>query len=541
MPGRTSSGVATRAPRVLLALALALAGGAIGVPRAAAAQELATPDSVLRRIWDEAMNNSQLERLAQALLDSIGPRLTASPQMELAQQWAVEQFESWGIEARTEQYGTWEGWDRGPSHIDLIEPRVRSLEGRILAWSPGTGGRPVEGAVTYLPEIDAPADWQPFLGTVRGTWVMMSFPEPTCRTDEQWQEYAQEGSFERMDEARERAEDRWDTSLRMTGSRDGRRRDLHAQLEQAGALGIITSQWPGSYGTTRVFNAYNRETPTFELGCEDYSLVYRLAENGQNPVLRLTAEAQHLGEIPTYNVIATIPGSELPDEYVMLSAHYDSWEGGSGATDNGTGSVLMLEAARILSVAYPNPRRTILVGLWSGEEQGLNGSRAFTEDHPEVVEGLQALFNQDNGTGRIMNMSAQGFTEAGSSLARWLSLVPAEVSRFVDLNLPGSPGGGGSDYASFVCWGAPAFNLSALSWDYGSHTWHTHRDTYDKLIFEDLRNNAVLTASLAYLAADDPERVSRAQRTVMRDDDGSQESWPTCSPADRSSESSGRM
>ena len=520
---------------------MVVAAAALTSPTTANAQQLATDDPVLARIWEEAINNSDLERLGQALLDSIGPRLTATPQMERAQQWAIEQFRSWGIDAGTEQYGTWEGWDRGVSHIDLVEPRVRSLEGRILAWSPGTGGRPVEGPATHIPEIGSPDDWQAFLGAVRGTWVMMSFPEPTCRPDEQWAEFAQEGSSERMAEARALGERRWNTSLENTGSRDGRRRDLHAQLEDAGALGIVTTQWPGSYGTTRVFNAYNRDTPTFELGCEDYSLVYRLAANGQNPVLRLTAEAENRGEVPTYNVIATIPGTELPDEYVMLSAHYDSWEGGSGATDNGTGSILMMEAARIISVAYPNPRRTILVGLWSGEEQGLNGSRAFTEDHPEVVQGLQALFNQDNGTGRIVNLSAQGFTEAGASLAKWMSLVPAEVSQFVDLNLPGSPGGGGSDYASFVCWGAPAFNLGALSWDYGSHTWHTHRDTYDKVIFDDLRNNAVLTASLVYLAADDGARVSRERRTNIRGFGGQQGSWPTCSPADRSSQDSERM
>ena len=524
-----------------VAMAVAMAAATLGSPTAAQAQQLATDDPVLERIWDEATNNSQLERLGQALLDSIGPRLTATPQMEAAQQWAIEQFRSWGIDARTEQYGTWEGWERGVSHIDLVEPRVRSLEGRILAWSPGTGGRPVEGPVTYLPEIATPADWQSFLGTVRGTWVMMSFPEPTCRPDEQWAEFAQDGSAERMAEARAVAEGGWNASLENTGSGDGRRRDLHAQLEEAGALGIVTTQWPGSYGTTRVFNAYNRQTPTFELGCEDYGLVHRLAANGQSPVLRLSAEAENRGEVPTYNVIATIPGTELPDEYVMLSAHYDSWEGGSGATDNGTGSILMMEAARIISVAYPSPRRTILVGLWSGEEQGLNGSRAFTEDHPEVVEGLQALFNQDNGTGRIVNMSAQGFTEAAGALAKWMSLVPAEVSQFVDLNLPGSPGGGGSDYASFVCWGAPGFNLGALSWDYGSHTWHTHRDTYDKLIFDDLRNNAVLTASLVYLAANDPERVSRERRTNIRGFGGQPGSWPACSPADRSSQSSERM
>ncbi len=520
---------------------LAATGLLIWTPHATDAQRLATEDPVLQRIWDEAINNSQFESLAQALLDSIGPRLTASPGIEAAQDWATRMLRSWGVEARTEQYGTWEGWDRGPSHVDLVEPRVRSLEGRILAWSPGTGGRPAEGGVTYLPEIRSPADWQSFLGTVAGKWVMMSVPEPTCRANEQWAEFGMPGSAQRMAEARSTAQQAWNRSLQATGSQDARRRDLHAQIEEAGAAGIITSQWPGSYGTTRVFNAYNRETPTFELSCEDYGLVYRLAANGQEPVLRLTAEAENRGEIPVFNVIGEIPGTDLPNEYVMLSAHYDSWDGGSGATDNGSGSLLMLETMRILRAAYPNPKRTILIGLWSGEEQGLNGSRAFTEDHPEVIEGLQALFNQDNGTGRIVNLGAQGFTRAGGSLAEWLSQVPAEVSGHVTLRVPGNPGGGGSDYASFVCHGAPAFNLGALSWDYSSHTWHTHRDTYDKLVFDDLKHNAVLTATLVYMASEDPERVSRERRTVITGRGGGPGQWPTCTPATRRSTDSPRM
>ena len=516
---------------------LAATGLLIWTPQATDAQRLATDDPVLQGIWDEAMNNSEFETLAQALLDSIGPRLTASPGIEAAQDWAVTMLRSWGVEARTEQYGTWEGWDRGPSHVDLIEPRVRSLEGRILAWSPGTGGRPTEGGVTYPPEIRSPADWQSFLGTVAGKWVMLSAPEPTCRANEQWSEFAMRGSAQRMAEARSTAQEAWNRSLQATGSQS---RARHAQLEQAGAAGIITSRWPGSFGTTRVFDAYNRETPTFELSCEDYGLVYRLAANGQEPVLRLTAAAENRGEVPVFNVIGEIRGTELPNEYVMLSAHFDSWEGGSGATDNGSGSLLMLETMRILKAVYPNPRRTILIGLWSGEEQGLNGSRAFTEDHPEVIEGLQALFNQDNGTGRIVNLGAQGFTEAGGSLAKWLSQVPSEVSGYVSLNVPGNPGGGGSDYASFVCHGAPAFNLRALSWDYTSHTWHTHRDTFDKLVFDDLKNNAVLTATLVYMASEDPERVSRERRTVIAGRGGRPGQWPTCRPATRSSPNSPR-
>ena len=513
----------------------------VAVPGAAESQRLATDDPVLRAIWGEGMNDSEIESLAQALLDSIGPRLTASPGIERAQDWAAKTLRGWGIDARLEEYGTWEGWDRGPSHVDLISPRVRSLEGRILAWSPGTGGKPVEGGVAYLPEIDSTAGWEAFLGTVSGKWVMMSFPQPTCRANEQWLEFGLPESVRRMDESRVLGEQRWNRSLQATGSTDPRRRDLHAALEDAGAAGIITSQWPGSYGTTRVFNAYNRETPTLELGCEDYGLVYRLAANGQDPSLRVTAEAESRGEVPVFNVIGEIPGTEWPDQYVMLSAHYDSWEGGSGATDNGSGSLLMLETMRIIQEVYPNPKRTILIGLWSGEEQGLNGSRAFTEDHPEVVRGLQALWNQDNGTGRIVNLSAQGLVEASGSLAKWLSQVPTEVSQHVDLDLPGNPGGGGSDYASFVCYGAPGFSLGALSWDYGSHTWHTHRDTFDKLIFDDLRNNAVLIASLVYLSSEDPSFVDRTRRSVITGRGGGPGQWPTCSPAQRTSRGSPRM
>lgn len=512
---------------------------AAAVAPSVSAQTLATEDPVLRQIWEQAMNNSQLEPLAQTLLDSLGPRLVGSPQAERAQEWAVETLGRWGIQAEREEYGTWLGWDRGVSHIDLVAPRVRSLEGRILAFSPGTGGRAVEGPAVSVPAMSGPADLESFLSGVRGKYVLISFPQSTCRTDAQWEEFAAPGSFERMDQARRAAQEAWDNSMRAAGVTA---RDLALRLEEAGAAGVVTSLWSGAYGTTRVFNAYTRRIPTFELGCEDYGLVYRLAVNGQAPVLRLTAEAEYLGEVPVHNVIATIPGSELPNEYVMLSAHFDSWEGGSGATDNGTGSVLMMEAMRILKRVYPNPKRTIILGLWNGEEQGLNGSHAYVEDHPDVVDGLQALFNQDNGTGRIVRLSASGFVDAGESLSRWLSKVPAEVTGEIDFSVPGMPSGGGTDHAAFVCAGAPGFNLGALNWGYFDHTWHTHRDTFDKLVFDDMKSNAVLVASLVYLASEDPVRTGRTERTVFPvGRDGRAGSWPTCAPATRRSQDSTRM
>jgi Zn-dependent M28 family amino/carboxypeptidase len=271
-----------------------------------------------------------------------------------------------------------------------------------------------------------------------------------------------------------------------------------------------------------------------DVACEDYGTLWRLAENNQGPIVELTADAQALGEKPVFNVFGEIKGAALPNEYVMLSAHFDSWDGGSGATDNGTGTLTMLEAMRILKLVYPNPRRTILVGHWSGEEQGLNGSRAFVKDHPEIVNGLQALFNQDNGTGRIENMSASGFPDASSSLARYLARVPADITRNIKFSFPGGPSGGGTDHAAFVSCGAPGFNLGSSDWDYGRYTWHTNRDTYDKVSFDEVKNNATLAAMLVYLASEDTVRVSREKRTVFAvTPSGQPGSWPECRDGQR--------
>jgi carboxypeptidase Q len=497
-------------------------------PAAAPAQTFAVEDPVLRRIWSEGMENSQAPRLAQTLLDSIGPRLTGSPAQLAAQEWAVAMYRSWGIAARNEQYGTWRGWRRGTSHIDLIAPRVRSLEGRMLAWSPGTQG-PVEGDVTVLGEFGSEEAFRTWLPEVRGRFVLISFPQPSCRPDENWEEFALDSTNQRHREQRTEAREAWDARLRAAGGA----RDLPRRLEEAGAIGIISSNWSGGWGANRIFQARTERIATFDLSCEDYGLVHRLAANEQSPRLRVQADAEFLGEVPVFNTIAEIRGVERPNEYVLLSAHFDSWDGASGATDNGTGTVTMMEAMRILRTAYPRPKRTILVGHWSGEEQGLNGSRAFVADNPRIVRGMQALFNQDNGTGRISQISMQGFTGAGGHFGRWLARIPEEISRHITLQLPGTPSSGGTDHAAFVCAGAPAFNLGALHWSYFTYTWHTNLDTYDKVVMDDLRNNATLTAMLAYLAAEDSQAMPRERRQLAA-------GWPECQPPARSSVESAR-
>jgi Zn-dependent M28 family amino/carboxypeptidase len=187
----------------------------------------------------------------------------------------------------------------------------------------------------------------------------------------------------------------------------------------------------------------------------------------------------------------------------------------------------MMEAMRILKKVYPHPKRTILAGHWGSEEEGLNGSRAFVEDHPEIVQHIQAVFNQDNGTGRIVRLSGQGFLNAYDYLQRWLVGIPSYIRDSIQTTFPGTPGSGGSDFASFVAMGAPAFSLSSLNWSYGIYTWHTNRDTYDKIVFDDLRNNAVLVAALAYMASEDPVTTSREKSVLpVNTQTGERIQWP---------------
>jgi hypothetical protein len=483
-----------------------------------------SPETIVEQIEKEAVEASQLKAMAHELMDVVGPRLVGTPQMKEAHDWAVQRFAGWGISASNEQWGTWRGWERGICHIDLLEPRVVSIHGRQLAWSPATPAQGITTRVITLPEVTDSLAFAKWLPEVKGKWICVSMPQPTGRPDSNWEEFATETSFAKMKEMREAQTDVWEQNLRNTGYNW---RTLNPALEQAGAAGIIQSRWSRGFGANKIFSANTEAIPVIDLSLEDYGMIYRIAENGGSPLLRVVAESKELGRVPTFNTIARIPGTTLPDEYVVLSAHFDSWDGGTGATDNGTGTLTMMEAARILKKVYPNPKRTILIGLWGSEEQGLNGSRAYVEDHPEVVEGLQALFNQDNGTGRVVQISGQGFLHAYDYLGRWLEAVPEHITEHIETTFPGAPGRGGSDYASFVAKGAPAFSLFSLSWSYWDYTWHTNLDTYDKIVFDDVRNNAILTAVLAYMASEDPERTSRIRAVLPKDPStGEPREWP---------------
>ena len=499
-------------------LALALCT-VVAIPDARVAAQATDP--VIQRMWSIGMDSSHTWDLAQALFDSIGPRLTGTPQGTQASDWVIKTYKSWGIDAKREQYGTWRGWRRGYSHIDLIKPRVRSLEATMLGYSPGTAGKDVIGSTIILPMVKDSNEFVKWLPNVRGKFVLISAAYPTCRPEDEWAAQATPESKARMDTTIVKLVSDWTTRIRNTGypvTAGNPTGALGTRIEKAGAVGVIVSNFAsptgGAWGTYTVYDTKNKTALGLAMSCEDYGLIYRLTEKKQSPQLRVNAQSESLGEVPVFNTIGTIKGTEKPNEYVMLSAHFDSWDGSQGATDNGTGTIAMMEAMRILKQAYPHPKRTIMVGHWPGEEQGLNGSRAYAYDHPEIVKALQAGFNQDNGTGRIVSTSGVGLPDGAAHMQAWLAKLPPTFQQQIRFNGVGGPATGGTDNASFDCYGAPAFGLSSLGWDYGSYTHHTNRDSFDKIVFDDLKGNATIIAMLAYLASEDPTFITRDRADI---------------------------
>lgn len=481
-------------------------------------------EQMVENIVKEANENSKLEEIAHELMDVVGPRLVGTPEMKNAHDWAVEKYASWGISAENEQYGTWRAWQRGITHIDMVEPRVSSLTGQQLAWSPSTKKRGVEAEVVILPEASSPEEFKKMISDVKGKFVLTSMHQPTGRPVHDWEKWATEESWEKMQKNVKETNNAWRQRIKNTGYSS---RELPKALEEAGAAGIVSSYWSRGFGANKIFGAYTEDIPSVDVSLEDYGMLYRLAESGHTPKLKIVAQSKDLGEAPTFNTIARIEGTEKPEEYVILSAHFDSWDGGTGATDNGTGTMVMMEAMRILKKLYPNPKRTIIAGHWGSEEQGLNGSRAFVKDHPEIVENMQVSFNQDNGTGRVVRIGGQGFLHAYDYINRWLAPVPENIKGEIETTFPGTPSGGGSDYASFVAANALGIGLSSLSWSYWNYTWHTNLDTYDKIVFDDVRSNVILTAIMTYMASEDPEKTSTEKAVLPLDKrTGEQMKWP---------------
>ena len=484
-----------------------------------------TQQETISSIMDETYKNSQIENLAFELMDGIGPRLVGSPKMQQAHDWAVQRFKNWGIEARNEQWGEWKSWERGTSSVEMTFPYAKSLEGQQLAFSPSTRAKGVTAEVIMLPIFKTAEDFKRWLPKVKGKLVMVSQYQPSGRPDYNWKEFATPESYEKYKKESENASREWNSSLETIGLSW---RTMNKPFEEAGAAGIIWSNWSKGFGVNKIFSAGTKKIPAIDISLEDYGQLYRMLQNGITPKLKITANSKDLGMAPTFNTVAEIRGSEKPDEFVILSAHIDSWDGGTGATDNGTGVITMMEVARILKKTYPNPKRTIVIGLWGSEEQGLNGSRAYVWKNQDKMQKVQAVFNQDNGTGRIQNINGQGFLHSYDYLTRWIKAAPSELTKEIKTTFPGYPGSGGSDHAAFVAAGVPAFMLGSLSWSYGNYTWHTNRDTYDKIVFDDVKNNVALIAIMTYMASEDSEKTSSERiKLPINSTTGKIAEWPT--------------
>ncbi|WP_400262193.1 hypothetical protein ACFX5U_22600 [Sphingobacterium sp. SG20118] len=282
-------------------------------------------EPIVQKIVVEANHNSQLESLAFELLDVVGPRLVGTPGMTRANEWALAKFESWGIAAKNEKFGEWRGWERGISHIDMITPRVKSLVGTQLAWSPSTKGKSIQGEVIALPDVKDSLSFYKWLPDVKGKFVMISMPQPTGRPDHNWEEFGTKQSIEKMNRSRDSLALLWNNRIKASGMSAN---SIPSILEDAGAAGILTSNWSNEFGANKIFGARSYKAPSLDISLEDYGMLYRLADKGIKPMIRVETSSKDLGNVPSFNTIAEIKGSEFPNEYIILSAHLDSWEGG---------------------------------------------------------------------------------------------------------------------------------------------------------------------------------------------------------------------
>ncbi|MBO6575616.1 MAG: M20/M25/M40 family metallo-hydrolase [Rhodothermales bacterium] len=500
----------------------------------ATAQTFYYDDDTLREMYRVGIDESQTRALAHQLLDVIGPRLAGSEGLEQSQDWLIETYQEWGVATEKQEIGTWSRWKGGILHVDMLAPRVTSLEAELKAWSPATNG-PVTGDV-LLPPSDG--DIEAWKANVAGNFVLLSAPEEMCRARQELEANAQEAEISALNDRRVGTARAHAARLQhLTGLGNAFRAAASAAslVDSLGAAGTLESRWSGGWGVNKVFATNNQQAVSLDVSCEDYGLLYRLVANGTPVRLRVNAEAEFGGEVPQFNVIARMEGSELPDEYVILGAHLDSWHAATGATDNGTGTLTMLEAARILKETYPNPRRTILIGHWANEEVGLVGSAAFREDNPEIMEGVQAMFNQDNGTWAFERLEGQAFAESPMFLPRWAGALPAEWQARMVVEVPGAQNNAGSDHTSFVCAGIPSFRLQSPYDEYRQYTWHTNRDTFDKVMFDHLAMNATTAAIVAYMASEDERRFGREKALLPPSRNGMARSWRGCRDVVRSS------
>ena len=489
------------------------------------------------KIRREATEHSRIMRTMHFLTDVYGPRLTGSPNLKAAQDWVVAETTSWGLKnAHLEPWSFGHpGWVNERLSVHAISPFKDALVVEALAWTPGTNG-PVTAHVVQivLPPRPTSETLSRFFDenriSVKGRIVMVGrpavvpvtiLPAPKRREDNDLRAQYNPANPPPSTPAPAPQAPRSESDP-LTANQVAEQLDQF--LVSAGAAGRINDAGR-EFGQIRAFNNrtfdIGKAVPTVVMRNEDYGRISRILDDGTPVEVELNIVNRTIPEGETvYNVVAEIPGSDKAQEVVMLGGHLDSWHSATGATDNAVGAAAMMEAVRILQAIGVKPRRTIRLALWSGEEQGLLGSQAYVKEHFGMVEApkpehanFAGYFNIDSGTGRARGATVFGPPEAAAILRE--ALTPFAGSGFMGVNATLSRARGGTDSTSFNEAGLPGIGIQQDPIEYGTATWHTNLDTYERIIEADAQASAMAIAAGVYHLAMRDEMLPRLPTDKM--------------------------
>ena len=501
----------------------------------------AIDQDIIWKIRREATDRSEIMRTLHVLTDVYGPRLTGSPNLRKAQDWLVQRATAAGLKnAHLEEWDFGHpGWANDKVAVHLVSPVKDSLVVEALAWTPGTNGTITAPAIIVTPperptQADADRFFNHLRGNLKGRAVLVGQPvvldvtidPPAKRRDDnearaQFAPNPPPSPFGAPAAAAPAAPA--DPKLAPLTA-DQFQDQLNQFLKDQGAA-LRVNDAGREHGQIRAFNNRNfdvtKAVPTIVMRNEDYGRIARLMANGHPVELEATIVNQTYPEGKTqHNVIAEIPGTDKAQEVVMLGGHLDSWHAATGATDNAVGVSTMFEAIRILQAIGVKPRRTIRLALWSGEEQGLRGSVAYVAQHfgtfenpkPEY-EHFAGYFNIDSGTGRARGMTVFGPPTAANVLRPLLA--PFAGNGVMGATSTRSRARGGSDHTSFNEVGLPGIGVGQDPIEYGTHTWHTNLDTYERIIESDAQQSAMAIAAAVYHLAMRDEKLPRFSKDQM--------------------------
>lgn len=510
----------------LLALALTAAHPAYSQPAPA----------VVNRIIDQGTNHSQVMQTAQHMDDAIGPRLTNSPGMRQAEAWTQSRFTAWGLKnVHKEGFDFGRGWTIVASSVRMVTPRPVQLVAIPVAWTPPTNGT-LSAPVVVAP-MDKERDFEKFRGKLAGRIVMVSQPQPLRDPTEPAFKRLSNEDLGKLDVFQQPNNDPHAADLRLKRLDFAKKRD--AFLKAEGALAWLQQSYrDGKLVSGEGYLFGTGETaalPGLQVAQEDYLRLARLAKSGEAPTVEVHSDVRFDDSDPqAYNVIAEIPGTDPRAGYVMAGAHLDSWVAGDGAADNGAGSAMVMEAARILAATGERPKRTIRFALWAGEEQGLLGSMAYIEKHlatrgspgdppltgmkrfagwaqrwpinPKPGYGeLVAYFNIDNGSGKLRGLYAERNPALVSTFKEWLAPFASMGAGTVAVRPTG-----GTDHVFMQAIGVPGFQFIQDPLDYGSRVHHSSIDTFDHLKADDMRQASMVLAGVLLSAANSDKMLPRA-------------------------------